>query len=112
MRLLCAVLTSLCLGFAACSPPSEEDEGSQPGDAPRLGRYIVRLQEPAPGQQAPSVRDQAAGLTTRYGGTVVQVYETSFRGFAVADLPEAGAAALFFDPAVARLERDAPVMMQ
>jgi hypothetical protein len=112
MRLLCAVLTSLCLGFAACSPPDEEDMGPQPGEAPRLGRYIVRLQEPAAGGQAPSVRDQAVELTTRYGGTVVQVYETSFRGFAVADLPLDRAQALSFDPAVARIEKDAPIMMQ
>jgi starvation-inducible outer membrane lipoprotein len=111
MRLLCAVLTSLCFGLAACSPP-DEDLDPSPGDASRLGRYIVRLQEPALGAQAPSVRDQAVDLTTRYGGTIVQVYETSFRGFAVADLPLDRAQALSFDPAVARIEKDAPIMMQ
>ena len=107
MRLPCAILALLCLCFAACSPPPEG-----PGDAISQGRYIVRLQDPAPGGTVPSVRDQAVELTTRYGGTLVQVYETSFRGFSVEDLHEAGAEALSFDPAVARIERDARVMVE
>jgi hypothetical protein len=110
MRLTSAVLTSLCLCFVACSPPPEADP--LPGDGSSLGRYIVRLQDPTPGAQAPSVRDQAVELTTRYGGTVVQVYELSFRGFAVADLHEDGAQALSVDPAVARIEKDAQVMVE
>jgi hypothetical protein len=73
---------------------------------------MVLLQDLVPGGPAPSVRDQALELTTRYGGTLVQVYETSFRGFAVADLHEDGAEALAFDPAVARIERDAQVMVE
>ncbi len=112
MRLPCAILASLCLCFAACSPPPEVDAGPRPGDAVSQGRYIVRLQDPAPGDTVPSVRDQAVELTTRYGGTLVQVYETSFRGFAVADLPPVGAAALSYDPAVVRIELDAPIMLQ
>lgn len=111
MRLPCAVLISLCLCIAAACSPPEEDTGL-PADVSSQGRYLVRLQDPAPGSQVPSVRDQAAELTSRYGGTVVQVYETSFRGFAVADLPVVGATALSYDPAVARIERDAPIMMQ
>ncbi len=107
MRLPYAILASLCLCFAACSPPSEEDTGPV-----SQGRYIVALQDPVPGGPAPSVRDQAAELTTRYGGTVVQVYESGFRGFSVANLHEDGAEALAFDPAVARIEKDAQIMVQ
>jgi hypothetical protein len=112
MRHSSAVLASLCLFFVACSPPPEEDTGTLPGNASSRGRYIVLLQNPAPGEPPPNVRDQAVELTTRYGGTLIQVYETSFRGFAVADLPEYGAQTLAFDPAVARIEKDAQVMVE
>ncbi len=111
MRLSSAVLTSLCLCFAACSPPLEDVAGTLPGeDTPGRGRYLVRLREPEPGVMAPSVRDQALELTSRYGGTLLNVYETTFRGFAVADLPEDRAQALSYDPAVDRLERDSEIL--
>lgn len=110
MRLPSAVLSLLCLGFVACGP--SEDLEPRPGEAVPLGRYIVRLREPAPGVLAPSVRDQAQELTTRYGGTLLQVYETSFRGFTVADLAEDGAEALGYDPAVARIEKDSQLRVE
>jgi hypothetical protein len=108
MRLPSAILSLLC--FVACGP--SEDLEPRPGEAVPLGRYIVRLQDPAPGVLAPRVRDQAQELTTRYGGTVLQVYETSFRGFTVADLAEDGAEALGYDPAVARIEKDSQVKVE
>jgi len=110
MRLPCALLSLLCLCLVACGP--SEDLTPRPGEAVPLGRYIVRLQDPTPGVLTPSVRDQAQELTTRYGGILLQVYETSFRGFTVADLAEDGAQALGYDPAVARIERDAQVMVE
>jgi hypothetical protein len=111
MRLSSALIPLLCLCFVACSPPLEEE--LDPGEAiPDHGRYLARLREPIPGELTPSVRDQAVELTSRYGGTLLHVYETSFRGFAVADLPEAQAQALSYDPAVARLERDTQVLVR
>lgn len=109
MRLPSAVLCLLCLYLVACGPG--EDLTPRPGEAVPRGRYIVRLQDPAPGVLTPSVRDQAQELTTRYGGTLLQVYETAFRGFTVADLAEDGAEALGYDPAVARIEKDAQIIV-
>jgi hypothetical protein len=111
MRLPSALLASLCLCLAACSPPPEDPPGALPGEGAHSGRYLVRLRAPAPGEAAPSVRDQALELTARYGGTLVHVYET-LRGFSVADLPEHQAEALSFDPAVARIERDSQVQLE
>ncbi|MDY7225392.1 protease inhibitor I9 family protein [Hyalangium rubrum] len=104
MRLPLVLLASLCLGFVACGPSMEDD--APVTEAPHSGRYLVRLREPASRDAAPSVRDQALELTARYGGTLVSVYERSFRGFTVEALPAPQAQALAGDPAVSQIEQD------
>jgi serine protease len=69
------------------------------------GRYIVVLEEDASPLARPGVEGVAARLARDHAGTVLHVYESALRGFAVA-LSAEGAAALARDPQVRHVEPD------
>jgi subtilisin family serine protease len=104
------VVLSVVVATAACADAT----GPRPTAVPRAptraalsalrNEYIVTL---ADDERDPDGRARA--LTAAYGGTLTHVYRSALKGFAVAGLPDAAAAALEQNPRVLRVERDGPV---
>jgi subtilisin family serine protease len=65
------------------------------------GRYIVVLRD-----EVPSVHDAVFHLAARFGIPVTNIYERAIKGFSIANVPPAFAAALARHPLVALVEPD------
>jgi serine protease len=90
---------------AAASPVARLRRVSDPVP----GRYIVVLQEQAPGLAATGVRGVpgvAGELTQRHGGRVAHTYQHALRGYVVEGLSERQAERLAEEPAVKYVEQD------
>jgi subtilisin family serine protease len=104
------VLAVLLLGAAACqdatsprpiaAPPAGVNAAANSASAD----YIVTLR----GDET-DPDGQARALVAAHGGSLTHVYRTALKGFAVANLPDAAAAALERNPRVAGMERDGVV---
>jgi subtilisin family serine protease len=107
--ILPAVLVALVGLVAAAAPaPSafaQADPGHEavkPSADPVPGQYIVTLRKDV---GIASVDAAAGALTEKHGGRVLETYDATLHGYAVATTPE-GAQALADDPAVASVEQD------
>jgi subtilisin family serine protease len=103
LSLVVALVLGACSDLqdpTAAGPGNKPSFSAQAGDA-IPGQYIVVFRD-----GVGDVRGTAEGLAASHGGTVRHVYTAALRGFAVANLPAAAAAALERNPVVSMVEQD------